>query len=55
MEIWAVESCKDGWAVVNEDGECIRVFPEQQAAEDWLALKQEEAEMNALASYTMDE
>jgi hypothetical protein len=54
MEIWTVEPCKDGWAVVNDDGECIRSFPTDEGATDWLALKQEETEMNALASYTMD-
>ena len=54
MEIWTVEPCKDGWAVVDEDGECICIFANEAAAQDWLAFKQEEAEMNALASYTMD-
>jgi hypothetical protein len=54
MEIWTGEPCKGGWAVVNEDGECIRCFDGRQEAEDWLDLRQEEAETNALASYTID-
>ncbi len=52
MEIWTVEPCQGGWAVVNEGGEFVRSLTNKIVAEDWLAFKQEAAEMNALASYT---
>ena len=48
--IWTVEPIKGatGAAVVDEDGQEIRRFHTREEAEDWLALKQEQAEWACL-------
>lgn len=38
--MWNVVPVHKSWAVVDEDGNVVRLFPTEAKAEDWLAYQQ---------------